>query len=106
MAKNNRNGDKEQARGGKRATQGTGAAVAEPDPLSRDEEARPQLREDASLGRGTELPNAPVGEGPSDDEIARRAYELYLERGGTGDGEDLQDWLRAEEELTRERTRP
>ena len=94
MAKNTRNGEKD-ARGAKRATQGT-AAVAE------REDARPQLREDAApatFGQGAELPNAPVGDGPSGDDIARRAYEIYLARGGT-DGESLQDWLRAEEELT------
>ena len=31
-------------------------------------------------------------------EIARRAYELYLER-GCANGQDLDDWLRAEREL-------
>jgi hypothetical protein len=31
-------------------------------------------------------------------EIARRAYELYLER-GCRDGQDLDDWLIAEREL-------
>jgi len=30
--------------------------------------------------------------------IAQRAYELYEER-GRGDGEDLNDWLRAEAEV-------
>jgi hypothetical protein len=75
MAKQTRIGDKDQARGGKRAAPGMGAAVAD-------------------------LPNAPVKDGPTGDDIARRAYELYLERGGQGDGLDLQDWLRAEAELT------
>ena len=74
MAKRTRNGDKDQARGGKRA--------------------------DASLGQEAELPNASVRGGPTGEDIARRAYELYLERGGQGDGLDLQDWLRAEAELT------
>jgi hypothetical protein len=32
------------------------------------------------------------------DEIARRAYEIYLER-GSGPGRDLDDWLQAEREL-------
>jgi hypothetical protein len=32
------------------------------------------------------------------DEIAARAYELYLEHGGD-DGHDLDDWLQAEREL-------
>ena len=35
------------------------------------------------------------------DEIAGRAYQLYLERGGT-DGHDVDDWLHAEEQLARE----
>jgi len=30
--------------------------------------------------------------------IARRAYEIYEER-GRGDGEDMNDWLRAEAEV-------
>ncbi len=35
----------------------------------------------------------------SREEIARRAYLLFLERGGEH-GHDLADWLRAEAELT------
>jgi DUF2934 family protein len=34
----------------------------------------------------------------SQGDIARRAYELYVER-GRSDGFDLDDWLRAEREL-------
>lgn len=34
------------------------------------------------------------------DQIAQRAYEIYLERGG-GPGLDVDDWLRAERELKR-----
>ena len=41
--------------------------------------------------------NTPTEE-PSREEIAQRAYELYLVRGG-GDGSELEDWLRAEREL-------
>ena len=33
-----------------------------------------------------------------DEEIRRRAYEIYLERGGQAAGE-LDDWLQAEREL-------
>jgi hypothetical protein len=36
---------------------------------------------------------------PSHDEIAARAYQIYIERGGTY-GNDQDDWLRAERELT------
>jgi len=35
---------------------------------------------------------------PSHEEIERRAYEIYLERGGLP-GNELGDWLRAEREL-------
>ena len=34
-----------------------------------------------------------------EDQIRARAYELYAER-GKEDGNDLEDWLRAEAELT------
>ena len=37
-------------------------------------------------------------EGPSREEIAQRAYELYLARGGA-DGSEQEDWLQAEREL-------
>ena len=35
---------------------------------------------------------------PSREEIERRAYEIYLRRGGV-DGSDVADWILAEEEL-------
>ena len=35
---------------------------------------------------------------PSAEDVSRRAYELFLERGGTH-GADIEDWLRAEREL-------
>ena len=36
------------------------------------------------------------------EQIRQRAYELYLERGGKS-GTELQDWLRAEEEIVKAR---
>ena len=39
-------------------------------------------------------------ERPSRDEIARLAYRFY-ERRGSRDGNDVDDWLSAEQELTR-----
>jgi hypothetical protein len=36
---------------------------------------------------------------PSHADIATRAYDLFVERGGK-DGSDWDDWLRAERELT------
>jgi len=35
----------------------------------------------------------------SSEEVARRAYELFLAR-GAGHGRDLDDWLQAERQLT------
>jgi hypothetical protein len=35
---------------------------------------------------------------PTPDQIAQRAYEIFLARGAT-DGQDVEDWLRAEGEL-------
>lgn len=35
---------------------------------------------------------------PTNDEIALRAYHIYLERGSTP-GDPMEDWLRAEREL-------
>ena len=47
-----------------------------------------QRQADATSARST----------PSDEEIRRRAYEIYLERGGLP-GDEIDDWLRAEREL-------
>ena len=35
---------------------------------------------------------------PTQDQVAARAYEIYLERGATP-GDPMQDWLQAEHEL-------
>ncbi len=39
-----------------------------------------------------------AGGAPQPDDIARRAYEIYCERGGEH-GRDMDDWLQAESEL-------
>ncbi len=39
-----------------------------------------------------------------EDEIRRCAYELYEQR-GREDGHDMEDWLRAEEEVMQNRSR-
>ena len=36
---------------------------------------------------------------PTQEEIALRAYHIYLERGATA-GDPMEDWLRAESELS------
>ena len=40
----------------------------------------------------------PTNGGSRHGKIAERAYEIFLVRGGT-DGQDVEDWLRAEAEL-------
>jgi Protein of unknown function (DUF2934) len=41
-----------------------------------------------------------AGDRPTHDQIKRRAFEIYLER-GANPGNELDDWLRAERELER-----
>jgi hypothetical protein len=49
--------------------------------------------------RKTSKPNGNGGNGHiSSDEVARRAYDLYLSRGG-GHGADFDDWIEAEKQL-------
>jgi hypothetical protein len=50
-----------------------------------------------SVQRENPVPNV-------EDEIRRRAYELYEQR-GREDGHDLEDWFRAEEEVAQKRRR-
>jgi hypothetical protein len=53
--------------------------------------------------RALEVSSPAVDRTPSKEEIARRAYALYEERGRI-DGADLDDWLQAEQELSRPET--
>ncbi len=42
---------------------------------------------------------------PTHEEIALRAYQIYLERGGAP-GNELEDWTRAERELLEKSSKP
>ena len=53
----------------------------------------------ALTGEGVMTKNTGGRERPSQDEIARLAYQLYETRGRL-EGQDLDDWLSAEQELT------
>ena len=55
---------------------------------------------------GMKKPPATVMSDPQglDPQIRQRAFELYQER-GSEDGHDLDDWRRAEEEITSKKTR-
>jgi hypothetical protein len=48
--------------------------------------------------------NRSGGGQPAEDQIARRAYELYLQRGSVP-GHETDDWLQAEAELSAEAER-
>jgi hypothetical protein len=55
----------------------------------------------AKTGRQTSMAKrAKPSPQPTREDIERRAYEIYLERGGT-EGSEMDDWLRAEQELQR-----
>lgn len=43
-------------------------------------------------------PRTASNDAPGREDVARRAYELYLERGGRH-GHDLEDWFEAERQL-------
>jgi hypothetical protein len=54
----------------------------------------------AAGGRGQNAPSKPPA--PSEEEIARRAYEIFLSRGGEP-GHEAEDWQQAERELRKDR---
>lgn len=66
--------------------------------------ARVDPVESASVGRETAMTMVETTGSvvPSEDEVRRRAYEIYIRHGRTN-GRDLEDWLEAEKEL-KERT--
>jgi hypothetical protein len=59
----------------------------------RNESIEPQTN-----STSVEMPGPSAGNSTLDEEIRRRAYEIYLER-GEQPGRDLDDWLQAEREL-------
>jgi hypothetical protein len=68
------------------------ASTEAPDP---DRPARPKARKTRTASPRRSAPPSPE---PSVDEIRRRAYERYQERGGNH-GQHFDDWLEAEKEL-------
>jgi hypothetical protein len=77
--------------------QDAGAAVEERDAQSPPGTKAPSREADRQTqpeGAGETAPAAP----PTYDDIARRAYELFQQR-GAADGQEWDDWLRAEAEL-------
>ncbi len=52
----------------------------------------------ATATQAEDMGEASVGNAERDEDIRRRAYEIYLE-GGEQPGRELDDWLQAEREL-------
>jgi hypothetical protein len=52
----------------------------------------------------TESFETPLANSIPDEDIAKRAYELYESR-GRQNGHDVEDWLRAEQEVEEEQKR-
>ena len=69
------------------------AAPAQPKPKAKRTRAAAPARAAAE-----QTPVDPTATGPTDEEIRRRAYQRYQERGGNH-GQHFNDWLEAEKEL-------
>lgn len=50
-------------------------------------------------------PQSRTAKNPTQEEIALRAYQIYLERGGAP-GNEFEDWIQAERELLAENAKP
>jgi hypothetical protein len=82
------------------------AAPAEPKPKAKraraaapaDTEQTPAAAEPTQATAAEQNPIGPPAVEPSDEEIRRRAYERYQQRGGDH-GQHFDDWLEAEREL-------
>ena len=73
-------------------------ATASKPPLTPRESASSTATGTAGERTKESLDSGVASSGPNEDDIRRRAYQRYLERGG-GDGQDFDDWLEAEREL-------
>ena len=67
------------------------------DPDATAQPAKPKRARPAPKA-AEQTPAGPTIAGPTDEDIRRRAYERYLERGGKH-GQHFDDWLEAEREL-------
>ena len=61
---------------------------------------RKRISEIQATSTQVETGEVSVGNSTRDEEIRRRAYEIYLER-GEQPGRELDDWLQAERQLER-----
>lgn len=74
-------------------------AAAPPAPAQKPQTQRPT---DTPMPRGADPAGQATSSSVDHEQIARRAYERYLERNGEH-GRDQEDWLEAERELRNSR---
>jgi hypothetical protein len=94
MAKSVRTGDGESRGRRRRKTDEQAPAAGSTQPTTPSEATASNVR--ATLDA---LSKQAPGRRPTREDVARRAYEIYLQRGGTH-GYDIEDWLTAERELS------
>lgn len=79
-----------------------GTSVAPITPMAKSRKRNAGTSAVASDAGNPQYARATRVAGPDPERIAERAYQKYIERGGS-DGRDLDDWLEAERELARTR---
>jgi hypothetical protein len=75
------------------------------EPIDPAQGAGTEVRGRRAPERQEPLASAAMEAPPSNDSIAQRAYELFVERGGDH-GRDVEDWLRAERDLSAATAKP
>ena len=80
------------------STPRTGKTNDNSETLGANREALADQATDVGVPADVETRATSMASEPSQEDIRRRAYDRYLERGAT-DGRDFDDWLEAEQEL-------
>src|SRR5689334_10982118 len=83
---------------GDAGTNGTTAVAATKSPTSALQTSSATENRTAEMPRPSRATDTSVHPSVSEEQIRRRAYELYVQRGGTH-GRHMDDWFRAESEL-------
>jgi DUF2934 family protein len=91
-------------RGSSRREEAPNASTINSNPVTRKKEmsmsSKPKRDGSTETSTQAETGEISVGNAARDEEIRRRAYEIYLER-DKQPGRELDDWLQAERELER-----
>jgi Protein of unknown function (DUF2934) len=66
--------------------------------MPRTKQATSQKKASAENGNQVQTPSTVFATAPAEEQVRRRAYEIYEQR-GRQDGGAIEDWIRAEQEL-------